>query len=94
MSPREEAQQKLVEYLDSDPDRWDAPYGVIGGLADLPRGGKVRNVTFGVARYLDAHATIWSPTRIVIEGQGSLASNVEGEFASVDAAIEHLKGAW
>lgn len=93
-SPREQAQTRLVEYLESDERRWSAPYGVIAGMSSLPRGGKVRNVTFGVSAYLDAQATIWSATRIVIEGRGPLGSHVEGTFASVDEAIAHLKEAF
>jgi hypothetical protein len=91
-SPREQVQARLVEYLSDEPF-WSAPYGVIAGVATLPQGGKVRNVTFGVARWLDAHATIWSVDRIDVEGHGALAYRVEGRYESVDALIEHLKEA-
>jgi hypothetical protein len=90
VSEREAVQAAIVAHLTERRRYWSAPYGVIAGLQDLPRGGKVRNVTFGVARFLDAHVTVWTPTRIVVEAEGPLASRVEGEFASVEDLIDRL----
>lgn len=91
MSPREQAQHQLFDWLMSHTNRFTAPYGIIESLSALPKGGKVRMVTFGVARYLDATATIWSPTKIVVDGQGSLSYGIIGTYASVDALIEALE---
>lgn len=90
MSEREEAQAEIVEHLTENRRYWSAPYGVVAGLQDLPRGGKVRNITFGVARFLDAHATLWSVSRIVVEAEGPLAPKVEGEFRSAADLIARL----
>lgn len=92
-SPRAVAQARLAAWLESHDQAWDAPYGVIEGMRDLPRGGKVRTVTFGVARTLDAIAWVWSADRIVIEGRGALAHAVEGEYVSVEAAVARLAAA-
>lgn len=90
MSDRAKAQMRLVRYLTED-RRWSAPYGVEPGLKRLPRGGAVRTILFGVARWLDGMVYVWSPTRIVIEGEGALADRVAGEFGSVGEAIAHLR---
>jgi hypothetical protein len=91
MSPREQAQNEIAEWLENHTGRFTAPYGVIAGTRDLPKGGKVREVVFGVARYLDASVTIWSPTKIQVRGQGALESKVHGDFNSVKSVIEHLE---
>ena len=95
-SPREAAQQRLVDHLNEHHRMWTAPYGVLDGL-HAPRSGKgkVRTVTWGVARSLDATAWIWSPTHIVVDGQGGLAYRVAGTYSSMDqliAALEALEG--
>lgn len=93
-SPREQAQDRIVEHLNEHRvTTWTAPFGVVPGLHDLPSGGKVRTILFGIARTLDATVTIWSPTRIVIEGQGAFADLVDGTYESVDEVIECLVSA-
>lgn len=82
MSPREQTQTELAERLENNP-RFSAPYGVICGMETLPKGGKVRTVTFGVSRYLDATAFIWSPNKITFKAQGPLAYKVPGTVKSV-----------
>jgi hypothetical protein len=89
MSSREEAQQQLVEALLERRDRWDAPYGVQSGLHKLMRGA-VRTVTFGVSRYLDATAYIWSADKITVRGQGALAAQLDADYASVAALVARL----
>lgn len=92
MSPREQVQNKIVEYLEQDAARWNAPYGILTGLHPVKNGkGKVRTITFGVSRYLDASIYIWSPDKITIQGQGGLAYKVEGTFNSSEAVIAHLQ---
>lgn len=90
-SPRELAQARLVDYLNAHGRYWNAPYGVLTGMRDLPRGGKARSVTFGVARWLDASVLILSPTRIDVRGEGALAPDVEGQYTSVEQLIERLR---
>jgi hypothetical protein len=92
MSPREAIQNRLVEFLTDNPNSFNAPYGILSGLDALPNGkGKVRTITFGVSRYLDATICIWSPNRIQIRGQGGLAYKVEGDYSDVESAIARLK---
>lgn len=91
MSPREEAQTKLVTWLVEHSTLFNAPFGVLTGLDPIARGGKVRSVTFGCARTLDAYVMIFSTSKIVIEGRGPLSTKVSGTFDSVDAVISHLK---
>ena len=89
-SERELVQQRLVEHLLEHHHYWNAPYGVEPALSSLPSGGKVRTVLFGVSRFLDACAYIWSPARIEIKGEGGLAYAVEGVYHSLEEVIEHL----
>lgn len=92
MSLREQAQQQVVEYLHTTSVRWTAPYGVTEGMQNIGKG-KVRTITFGVARLLDAEVKIWSPTKLVIEADGPLARKVAGTFGSAKALIDHLEAA-
>jgi len=92
MSPREQAQNRIVEWLEAHADKFNAPYGILPGLATLPNGkGKVREITFGQARYLDATITIWSPTRLIVEARGPASRNIGYEFHSVDALLNALE---
>ena len=91
MSPREQLQHRLVDWLEAYPARFTAPYGILPGLEDLPKGGKVRTVTFGVARYLDATVYIWSPNRLTVKAQGPLAYKIDGnEYKTFDGLTEDL----
>jgi hypothetical protein len=89
-SPRAVAQKRLCDHLVEHSAYWTAPYGILDGFDRLPRGGRVRTITFGVARYLDATAYIWSPTRIEVRAEGPLAHRVEGSYGSVDELIARL----
>ena len=91
MSPREHAQNRIVEWLDAHTDKFNAPYGIIPGITALHNGGKVREITFGQARYLDATITIWSPTRLIVEARGPASRNIGYEFHSVDALLNALE---
>lgn len=71
MTPRETTQKELSDRLEND-SRFDAPYGVLCGMQNLPKGGKVRTVTFGVSRYLDCTAFIWNQNKITFSCQGPL----------------------
>ena len=91
MSPREQIQKKLVKFLnDNNRNKWSAPYGVLEGMDTLPKGGKVRTITFGVARYLDATIYIWSAKKIIIEGSGPLSWKYTGEFKGIEEVIKCL----
>jgi len=82
-SPREQIQIDLVNWLNDHSNKYDAPYGVIPDMESLPKGGKVRTVTFGVARYLDATVIIWSPKQITVRARGALAYKFTGTFNSL-----------
>lgn len=90
VSARELAQKKLVEFLLNNRNTFNAPYGVLDGLKDMGRG-KVRTITFGIARYLDAEIVIYKENNITINGSGALAHKYCGHFKSVDEVIERLK---
>lgn len=87
MSERELVQEKLVEFLSENGNYFDAPYGIIEGIRKIGKG-KIREITFGVSRYLDASIQIWSPKKIVVRGQGGLAYKFEGEYSSCEELIK------
>lgn len=90
MSEREDAQNLLIEAISRRHAQWNAPYGVLAGTHRIMRGGVVRTVTFGVARFLDATAYIWSTGKIVVRAEGALADRVEGEYKSVAELVARL----
>jgi hypothetical protein len=90
MSPRETLQNQIVTYLESQP-KFNAPYGVLAGLEKLPKGGKVRTITFGQARWLDCTLRIWSPNKITVEAQGSAAYKLQPQYAGVEQLITDLE---
>jgi len=76
VSPREALQARLATWLSERAQTFSAPYGVLTGLQT--RGSaRVRTVTFGVARWLDAELTIWSPRRLELR-----TSREDATFAS------------
>jgi hypothetical protein len=81
MSERAAVQARIEDWLCARADHFNAPYGVLAGLDALPRGGKVRTVTFGIARWLDATLTIWSPTRLTLRTSPGWP---DGEFHSAE----------
>lgn len=89
MSRREQVQQQILTHLEEHAQTWNAPYGILSGLESVGRG-KVRTITFGQARNLDAVIRIWTPTRIEVEGHGPLAYAVQGRFNSPEDFITHI----
>jgi len=89
LSPMAEAAKKLYEFLLDHSDVFNAPYGIIDGLNPVGKG-KVRGITFGICRTLDAHATIWGPNKIVVEGQGPASCDLDGEYHSVEELAAKL----
>jgi len=89
MSEREQIQERLVEYLESK-DYFNAPYGVLEGIRQIGKG-KIREITFGVSRYLDASIEIWTPKKLIVKGQGGLAYRFDGEYGSCEELIEHFE---
>lgn len=81
-SPREELQDQIVEFLQSDP-RFNAPYGILTGMRPYGRG-KIREVTFGIAAYLDATIEIIQTDDIHVKGRGRLAYKYCGRFKSFE----------
>ena len=95
MSKREDIQREIYDFLEENSNVFDAPYGILEGMESLGRG-KMRTVTFGVSRYLDAVIQILSEKNIILKGQGGLASyhgfSYDGiSFESVDELKEFLK---
>jgi len=88
-SPREQIQIDLVNYLNEN-TRFNAPYGVIAGMDTLPKGGKVRTVTFGQARWLDATALIFSPNNICIKAAGPASVKLQDRYKSLTDLIADL----
>ncbi len=89
MSPREQAQIEIVEFLTQHESHFNAPYGIIDSLESFGKG-KLRTITFGVSRYLDASISIYSPTKIVVKCQGGLDYKFEGTYRSVQELIKHF----
>lgn len=77
ISPRQQATNEVVEFLESHSGVFDAPYGILSGLENVAKGGKVRVVTFGCARTLDATVTVWSPTRLTVRAQGFASRDLD-----------------
>lgn len=90
MSEREQIEERLVSYLEGQTYRFTAPYGVLTGMLPVGKGGYLRQITFGVARYLDATITIYTPKKIAIRGQGALARKYNGEYKSVEEVLVKL----
>lgn len=79
-SPREELQQRMVDWLFARRDTFNAPYGILDGKRSIGKG-FVREITFGRCRTLDAHVTIWSPTKLVLKtNRGDWVLQSEQEF--------------
>jgi hypothetical protein len=89
MSEREAISNTIEEFLNGS-NYFDAPYGILSGLEAVGKG-KVRTITFGVSRYLDAVIYIWSPKRISVKGRGGLAYKFDGEYKSADELINKFK---
>lgn len=89
MSEREEIQEKLVEYLESK-EYFNAPYGILDGIRQMGKG-KIREITFGVSRYLDASIEIWSAKKLIVKCQGGLSYKFEGEYKSCEELISHFE---
>lgn len=80
MSPREALQERIVEWLSARSHTFTAPYGILPGLHTRGKA-KVRTVTFGIARTLDAELTIWSENRLDLRtSRGDERLKSEAEF--------------
>ena len=79
----------LLSNIEQNP-RWTAPYGVLSGEGKSAKGRKHRTITFGVARYLDAHIMYFSPKYIVVQAEGPLAYKFEGLYHSIEEVIAAL----
>ena len=89
-SDREIVQKKLVEWLLEHLSKFNAPYGILDGIEPFAKG-KVRTVTFGIARYLDAVIRIYRPNNISIDGKGALAMKYAGNYKSLEEVIKALE---
>ncbi len=92
MSPREEIQNRIVEWLEAHSDRFNAPYGILPSLETLKNGkGKVRTVTFGQARWLDATVYIWSPNRLTVQAAGPASQHLDRQYNNVNDFLTALE---
>lgn len=84
VSPRALAVTELVGFLQEHASVFNAPYGVLSSLDLLPKGGRVRTVTFGCAATLDATVQVWSPTRLTVSARGPAGRSLHNRsFTSV-----------
>lgn len=90
MSPREQLQNDIVNYLSNRSGVFNAPYGILPSIENLKTGGKVRTITFGVARYLDATIYIFSPTNIAVRCSGPLYHKLNDKYKSYAELIADL----
>lgn len=88
MSKREEIQDDLVAFMETR--NFNAPYGILVGFRELKGGGKARQITFGVSRYLDAEITIWSDKNFTASGQGALAYRLQPKYHSLEVLKNDL----
>ena len=99
MSERQNIQSELADFL-RDNGHFNAPYGIIEGMAPLGAG-KKRVISFGVSRLLDASLDILQKNKLMLQGEGPLARtwgisygrhqfNSPQEFK--DFITEHTKG--
>jgi hypothetical protein len=98
MSPREKLQSELFDWLEMrSKSQFTAPYGVLASLEPVvgdnrlarpgskPNKGKVRVITFGKARTLDATIYIFSEKDIRVKAAGPLAFELDGRrFTNVE----------
>ncbi len=77
------------KYLEEHSNYFNAPYGICSGIVPFGKG-KIREIGFGVARYLDASIRIYSPNKITVRGQGGLSYKFEGDFNGVQSLKEHF----
>lgn len=80
MSPREQLQNNLFDWIEMrSKSKFTAPYGVICSLDPVKNGkGKVRTITFGVARYLDATLFIYGEKDIRCQAAGPMGPQLDG----------------
>ena len=94
MSPREELQNNLQDWIEMrSKSKFTAPYGVIGSLEPVKNGkGKVRTITFGVARYLDATLFIFGVKDIRCLASGPMSPKIDGaQWKSYDEVVKALE---
>jgi hypothetical protein len=89
MSPREQTQVKIRDFLEEHGNYFNAPYGIIDSVDTFGKG-KLRSITFGVSRYLDAYIAIYSPSKITVKCEGGLSYKFEGTYKSADELIAHF----
>jgi hypothetical protein len=82
MSDREKLQLDIINWM-QETGKFTAPYGILDGMENFGRG-KVRTVTFGIARTLDAHMKIVSTSDIRVRAKGPACTKYAGNFSSFD----------
>jgi hypothetical protein len=94
VSPREQLQNEIFDWLEArSHSQFTAPYGVIASIEPTKSGkGKVRMITFGKARSLDATLFIFSAKDIRAQAAGPLAYKLDGvKFTSKEELFATLE---
>jgi len=80
VSPREALQERIADWLQVRSRTFTAPYGILTGLHTIGKA-KVRTITFGIARTLDAELLIWGEKRLDLRtSRGNERFRSEREF--------------
>lgn len=92
MSDREILQSNIHNWIEMRTySKFTAPYGVISSLEPCGKG-KVRTITFGVARYLDATIFVFGKNDIRIKAAGPLSYKIDqNTYHSYDELIKALE---
>lgn len=83
-SPRQVVHERLTRFLSLNAERWTAPQGVVARIENLPNGGAVRCIHFGVRNQLVVRIAIFTPTNIRVAALGELASIVAGVYTGAE----------
>ena len=86
MSQREDLTRRIVLWLQERQQTFSAPYGVLDSLKPVDgRSGYFRQITFGIARIMDATIDVWSPTNLVV--RTTLDQNLDGMRLNSETAL-------
>lgn len=87
-SPRENAQRQLLAFLSAYPSVFR---GVESGLRPMPKGGKVRFVSFAVEGLAELSISIFAVTNVTVSATGPRAQRLAAIYTGVDALVEKLR---
>lgn len=93
-SPRELVHEEIIKFLWEHQDVFNAEYGTIVKLLEVPTGGYGRMVTFGIQNKFNAVVVIWTPTNIELECEGSPYWRRKLKGTAKKKFIRKFRGAW